>query len=1092
MATMTKRDTLRVLLVDNHDSYTYNLCHRLLCAHPCVAEVEVVCNDAIAWSDLLPRLDRFDAVVISPGPGVPSNPSDFGLCADLLRWATSATDGDAAGEPSPPMPVLGVCLGHQGLAWVLGGRVVRAPRVAHGVVEPVGHCGADLFDGLPETTPVVRYHSWVVDEGTLPPCLAVTAWTRGVGSAPGDLPGGDAARAHLPGVQAAQSPRLVMAVAHRTLPVFGVQFHPESVCTRDGDALLANFARIAHAIGRRRRCTGETHDGSPVGRVFTRAVGLPRTPGGVGAPMPREPAPPKRVVWRRLPDSCFPDDAPAAFCALVGGAPRRFWLDSSRSDSPDNGRFSYMGACAARGLAGLACDLAAGRITEWHASATGLDARTCAIPRDGFMAHLGRVLADRRCASDPALPCGLCGGGLVGYLGYEMRRECGGAAASSPRETAVPDARPGEPDAVFLVVDRYVVLDHVDRAVYAVAAVDAHRVHGAGQPQGKEDDGPKDGHHCDDHHRDGDDDNDENSANAWFEHAQRALTPAPGREATRRAVRHGAVFALDRERETYAGDIAACLREIANGESYELCLTNKARAAAGTVPDAWAYYVRLRTASPAPYAAFVALGPDLPTIASSSPETFLSVDRAGRARSKPIKGTARRGATPAEDAALAAELAACPKTFAENLMIVDLVRNDLSVCCAPGSVVVPPGRLMAIETYAAVHQMVTTVDGLLDRGRTALDLVRAAFPPGSMTGAPKVRSMEILDRLEEHRPRGIYSGALGFFSADGACSLSVVIRTAVIDADGSASVGCGGAIVADSDSDAEFAEIVLKADRLVRAAGAGPLGDGATPTTTTTTATMTRAIKTPPERVLIETMRLDPACTLLDRHVARATQSAVALGCRGALDAHAVGEAVAAAVAAQESVCAVAGPKRLRVAVDLDTGEATPTVSALPPGPWWATPADALKAGAGDRVARVALACPVDAADRRLLHKTLDRAVYARAHAQAWSGNADSGGGGGGNVPEDSRETILVNVRGQVTEAARASIALVTEDGQPPVTPRLACGLLPGVMRAHLLANGLIREGVITLDDLARAAATGRPLLVFNAVRGVYAVRIQM
>nr|UMO79167.1 Para-aminobenzoate synthetase [Pandoravirus belohorizontensis] len=1090
MAVMTSRDTLRVLLVDNHDSYTYNLCHRLLCAHPCVTEVEVVRNDAIAWTDLLPRLDRFDAVVISPGPGVPSNPSDFGLCADLLRWATSARD-EAVGEPSspppPPMPVLGVCLGHQGLAWVLGGRVVRAPRVAHGVVEPVGHCGANLFDGLPETTTVVRYHSWVVDEDTLPPCLAVTAWTRGVGSAPGDLRAEDAADADLPNMQASPSPRLIMAVAHRTLPVFGVQFHPESVCTRDGDAMLGNFARIAHAVGRRRRRAGEAHDGGPVGRVFARAVGLPRTPGDIATPAPKEPTLSKRVLWRRLPDSCFPDDAPAAFCALVGDASRRFWLDSSRSDSPDDGRFSYMGACAARGLAGIACDLATGRITEWHASATALSARTLAIPPDGFMAHLGRVLAQRRCASDPALPCGLCGGGLVGYVGYEMRRECGGANVSSPRGATVPGARPGEPDAVFLVVDRYVVLDHVDRAVYAVAAVDTHRDHGDGRPQGKEEGGPRHGRHCDDHHRGGDDDNDENSANAWFEHAQRALTPAPGREAaTRRTVRHGAVFALDRERETYAADIAACLREIADGESYELCLTNKARAAAGTVPDPWAYYVRLRAASPAPYAAFVALGPGLPTIASSSPETFLSVDRAGRARSKPIKGTARRGATPAEDAALAAELAACPKTFAENLMIVDLVRNDLSVCCAPGSVVVPPGRLMAIETYAAVHQMVTTVDGLLDRGRTALDLVRAAFPPGSMTGAPKVRSMEILDRLEKRRPRGIYSGALGFFSADGACSLSVVIRTAVIDADGSASVGCGGAIVADSDADAEFAEIVLKADRLVRAAGAGPLGDGAT------SATFTAAIaETPLDRVLIETMRLDPACVLLDRHVARATRSAIALGCRDPADARAVGEAVAAAVAAQESVCAAAGPKRLRVAVDLDTGEATPTVSALPPGPWWGAPADALKAGAGDRVARVALGCPVDAADRRLLHKTLDRAVYTRAHAQAWSGSGHAGDGGG-DVPEDSRETILVNAQGQVTEAARASIALVTEDGQPPVTPRLACGLLPGVMRAHLLANGLIREGEITVDDLARAAAADRPLLVFNAVRGVYAVRIQM
>lgn len=470
---MASRDTLRVLLVDNYDSYTYNLCHRLLCAHPGVAEVEVVRNDAIAWADLLTRLDHFDAVVISPGPGVPSNPSDFGLCADILRWATAHKE--TAGAAAPPMPVLGVCLGHQGLAWVLGGRVVRAPRVAHGVVEPIVHYGAGLFDGLPDTTSVVRYHSWVVDEDTLPSCLAVTAWTRqGAAPMPEAVQNKDTAgEAQLP-----QGSRLIMAIAHRTLPVFGVQFHPESVCTRDGDAMLANFARTAHTVGRRRRCVGHGHDYVPIGRVFTRAVGLidaPKPRDGMDAAVPREPIFPKRALWRRLPDGCFPDDLPTAFCALVGDAPRRFWLDSSRSDSPDDGRFSYMGTCAARGLAAVTCDLAAGQITEWHASTSGLHSTTLTIAADGFMGHLGRILAARRCASDPALPCGLCGGGLVGYLGYEMRRECG--SGDVPKAAAaVPGARPGEPDAAFLVVDRYVVLDHVDRAVYAVALIDAdHR-----------------------------------------------------------------------------------------------------------------------------------------------------------------------------------------------------------------------------------------------------------------------------------------------------------------------------------------------------------------------------------------------------------------------------------------------------------------------------------------------------------------------------------------------------------------------------------------------------------------------------------------
>ncbi|AGO83483.1 Para-aminobenzoate synthetase [Pandoravirus salinus] len=1056
-------DGMRVLLIDNYDSYTYNLCHRLLCAHPSVAEVEVVRNDAVAWTDLLPRLVGFDAVVLSPGPGVPSNPADFGLCADVLKWAT------APDATTPPMPVLGVCLGHQGLAWVLGGQVVRAPRVAHGVVEAIAHCGTGIFEGLPETTtPVVRYHSWVVDEATLPPCLVATAWTR-PGTTPMTVQNTDDIAKEAQPLE--HQSRLIMAIAHLTLPVFGVQFHPESVCARDGDAMLANFARIAQAIGRRRRCFdgGNDHDHPQVGRVFTRAVDLvagPTPKDAVNAlSMPMEPPLPKRVRWRRLPDGCFPDDPVAAFCVLVGDAPRRFWLDSSRCDSPDDGRFSYMGACAARGLAAIACDLAAGCITEWHASMAGVQSHTAAIPDDGFMAYLERLLAARRCASDPALPGGLCGGGLVGYLGYEMRRECGSSGADDKvaAATAVPSARPGEPDAAFLVVDRYVVLDHLEKTVYAVALVDADDCHC--HPRGGP--GVSDG-----------DDGAADDPETWFDHAQAAFTAAKQISIQSRPCDvQGAFFVLDRARDAYAADIEACLGEITDGESYELCLTNKARGGAGTIPDPWAYYVRLRAASPAPYAAFVALGPGLPTIASSSPEKFLSVDRAGRARSKPIKGTARRGATPSEDAALAAELAACPKTFAENLMIVDLVRNDLSVCCAPGSVVVPPGRLMAIETYAAVHQMVTTVDALLDRHRTALDLVRAAFPPGSMTGAPKARSMDILDRLEEHRPRGIYSGALGFFSADGACSLSVVIRTAVIDADGAASVGCGGAIVADSDPDAEFAEILLKADRLVRAAGGRLLSDGTNAVAPSATS------DTSPDRILIETMQFDPTCVLFDRHVARITRSAIVLGCRGVIGANGVGEAVTKV--AREIADVAHGPVRLRVAVNLDTGHVSQTTSPLPSVPWWGTPADALKAGVGDRVARVALDCPVNADDLRLLHKTLDRAIYERAHARAWSASD-------GDVPADSRETILVNTRGQLTEATRASIALLVDDGHVPVTPHLACGLLPGVMRAHLLANGLIREGDLTLDDLADAAAAGKPLLVFNAVRGVYAVRIQL
>jgi para-aminobenzoate synthetase len=253
------------------------------------------------------------------------------------------------------------------------------------------------------------------------------------------------------------------------------------------------------------------------------------------------------------------------------------------------------------------------------------------------------------------------------------------------------------------------------------------------------------------------------------------------------------------------------LREIVEGETYEVCLTTELRSDGNL--DPLQAYRALRARNPAPFAALLRLGEQ--SVLSSSPERFLRVDRDGVVESRPMKGTAARVAEPFEDACRGAELRRDRKTRAENLMIADLVRNDLGRVSELGTVEVP--ALMVVEPYATVHQMVTVVRGRLREGCDAIDCVRAAFPPGSMTGAPKLRTLEIIDRIEG-RPRGVYSGALGFFAVNGTADLSVVIRTLVASPDG-LTIGTGGAIVAGSDPEAELDEMLLKARPLLQTVG---------------------------------------------------------------------------------------------------------------------------------------------------------------------------------------------------------------------------------------------------------------------------------
>ena len=672
---------MRTLLIDNYDSFTFNLFHLL--GEVNGDEPIVMRNDELSWAEVAAL--AVDNIVISPGPGRPEHQRDVGVSLDVLRHAE--------------VPVLGVCLGHQALAHATGGEIDHAPTVMHGRLSEIHHDGHGLFAGIPQGFAAVRYHSLAV--GAVPAGLRVTAWT------PDDV---------------------VMGLEHRSRPLWGVQFHPESISTEHGGALLRNFRDLTHAQGR-----PASHPARPSGHV-------------AGGP---------RLHHRTLTTWCDPE---AVFVALYADRDHAVWLDSARAE-PGLARFSFIGA--PEGPLGQVVRYDVARRVLTVDRAGGREEL-----RESVLDYCKRELARLR-ADAPELPFDFtCG--FAGYFGYEFKAECGGTLVHhSPL-----------PDAALQFCDRLIAFDHDERRVHLLALAEAESA---------------------------------GAAEEWLATAELRLEGLP-QPAPAAAAPAGALpFAAREGRDAYLANIDACLHEIVEGETYEVCLTTQLHSD-GAIDPVTAYRA-LRARNPAPHAALLRLG-DV-SVLSSSPERFLRVDRERIAESKPIKGTAPRAAHPVEDAYRAAALRADEKSRAENLMIVDLVRNDLGRVCALGSVEVP--KLMAIESYATVHQLVTTVRGRLRDDASAIDCIRALFPGGSMTGAPKLRTMEIIDRLETG-PRGVYAGALGFLSINGTADLSIVIRTLVASPHG-VQIGSGGAIVAASDPDAEHDEMLLKARAVLAAVG---------------------------------------------------------------------------------------------------------------------------------------------------------------------------------------------------------------------------------------------------------------------------------
>ena len=306
----------------------------------------------------------------------------------------------------------------------------------------------------------------------------------------------------------------------------------------------------------------------------------------------------------------------------------------------------------------------------------------------------------------------------------------------------------------------------------------------------------------------------------WVIHQDPALTAEPTAPATssrdqslagQSRADHSLADQLPAE---YAAAFAEVQEQLHAGNSYEVNLTY--REETDSPIDPLAAYLRLRAINPAPYAGFLQhdVADARGWLLSSSPERYAVIDADRMLETKPIKGTTPRGADAAEDDRLREHLSSDPKIRAENLMIVDLLRNDLAMVCEPGTVTVP--ALMAVESYPSVHQLVSTVRGRLLPEVSTVEALRALFPAGSMTGAPKLRTMEIIDAVEAS-PRGVYAGAFGWIGADGRADLGVVIRSLITAGDGRYNYGTGGGVTVLSEVAEEWAESRWKAARLLRA-----------------------------------------------------------------------------------------------------------------------------------------------------------------------------------------------------------------------------------------------------------------------------------
>lgn len=646
---------MKSLIIDNYDSYTYNLFQ--LIGKVSGIEPLVIKNDDMTYEEIL-DLD-FDNVILSPGPGSPEKEKDFGVCKDIIEKLNK--------------PILGICLGHQGIYYYNGGKILRAEEPMHGRQSEIIHNGKNLFKGIKNNFKVTRYHSLTCEDKELQNI----------------------------NIDAKTSDGVVMAISHKTKPIYGLQFHPESIASECGEKLIENFINICREFYKEDQLYYEIID--------------------------------KSFDTKNIYEKLFKYDHKA------------LWLDSSKVEEGLS-RFSIFGLQSTKAHT-IKYDVDKNLLEKTFFD--GREKETYNIDIFDFLKK-----NRKKWTYDETLPFDFQLG-YIGYLGYELKKDT---------ENVTNKFSYDYPDAYFKYCDRALVYDHKEEKLYILSMAD-----------------DKD----------------------WVKDIKNILQENFEENNEEASKKDFPKLKFMKDKKTYINDIEKIKDLICQGETYEVCLTN--RLDIFDKLDAKKYYMKLREKSPGQYSAFLPL--DEIKIASSSMERFLKVDKNKIVTTKPIKGTIRRGDSLEEDQKLIDELRNEEKTKSENLMIVDLLRNDLGKFCEIGTVKVP--KLMDVETYKTLHQLVTTVSGKIKDDVDIMDVLKKTFPGGSMTGAPKKRTLEIIDQLENY-PRGVYSGTIGFISNNSTMDFNIVIRTALIEED-RATIGVGGAIILLSDAEEEFDEIVLKA-----------------------------------------------------------------------------------------------------------------------------------------------------------------------------------------------------------------------------------------------------------------------------------------